>query len=309
VIDINDPNFAKEYDPKTFKGTVGVVGHGYVGQAVEAYFKDNLKVLVYDLNKPELGTLENVVKNAELVFVCVPTPMRLDGSCYTGIVESVLKDIVSTAKNVQRKLDSFVVVVKSTVTPGFTEEMQNVNELFGLRLLFSPEFLTEKNSIKDFKLSTRFVFGGEELDAMIACLFFKCVNPERTDSNRLLLIQCDPTVAEMVKLFTNGILTVKVAFCNEIYQMCQKLGINYDEVRELSCLDPRVGPSHTFVPGHDGHLGFGGSCFSKDLNNLIDTCKKLGVEQKLFSAAWERNLELRPEKDWEDLKGRAVVGS
>ena len=130
------------------------------------------------------------------------------------------------------------------------------------------------------------------------------VSFEPIESGRILIGDC---VAEMAKLYTNGILMTKVVFSNEIYQMCQKLGINYEEVRAIACLDPRIGPSHTTVPGHDGHLGAGGSCFPKDINNLRAAAKEMGVPERIFSAVIERNNEVRPEKDWEQLKGRAVV--
>lgn len=304
MIDINATDFVEKFDIS--KATVGIIGSGFVGQAVEAFFRDSpCKLVIYDKNK-KLDTLEDVVKKAELIFVCVPTPMRKDGSCYTGIVESVIKDVRDMAKKVERNLDSFVLVHKSTVSPGFTEEMHN--KFFGMRILYSPEFLTEKNSIQDFKQSNRMIFGGEEEDARVASKFIEAVNPERVANDKLLLLQCsNPTTAEMVKLYTNGILMTKVLFSNEIYQMCQKLGIDYEEVRLLAMLDRRIGPSHTAVPGHDGDLGAGGHCFPKDINNLRAACRELGVPEKLFTAVIERNDELRTKKDWLEMKDRAVT--
>lgn len=306
-LDINKPNFPRDPEFKLADATVGVIGHGYVGQAVDAFFRGKSRVLVYDKAKPELNTLRDVVEQAEVIFVCVPTPMKNDGSCYTGIVESVLTDLVTAAKEIGRRLDTFVVVIKSTLPPGFMEEMQNRNDLFGMRLLFSPEFLTEKGSIQDFQHANRHIFGGDQDDALVVCRYFHDVQPERVKNGQLLLVHTEPSVAEMVKLFTNGILATKVTFCNEIYRMCEKLGVNYEEVRAISCLDERVGPSHTVVPGHDGHLGYGGSCFPKDINNLKAAAKAMETGERLFTAVIERNTELRPEKDWEELKGRAVI--
>ncbi len=116
-----------------------------------------------------------------------------------------------------------------------------------------------------------------------------------------------PAVAEMAKLFTNGILTTKVMFCNEVYQLCQKFDIAYDEVRVAALLDRRIGDSHTMVPGHDGQLGYGGHCFPKDINNLKACCRELGVDEKIFTAVIDRNEQVREDKDWLRMEGRAVI--
>lgn len=303
MIDITAADFVDNFDIK--KGTVGVVGHGYVGQAVAAFFDGSCRVLVHDKAKPELQTLTDVVREAEVIFICVPTPMRPDGSCHTGIVESVISSIKTTALGIGRPQNSFVLVIKSTVRPGFTEEMQGTH--LNMRILFSPEFLTEKSSIEDFKNTNRIILGGDEEDAAVVFQYFKGTIPERVENDETLLLQCNSTVAEMAKLFTNGILMTKVLFANEMYLMSQALGIEYDEVRFLACLDPRIGDSHTRVPGHDGRLGAGGSCFPKDINNLRFTAKELGLPERIFTAVIERNEEVRPERDWEELKGRAVI--
>lgn len=302
MIDINSINFERFLDMKEVN--IGVVGHGYVGQAVEAFFAKVSPVTVYDKAKPELGTLKDVVEKSNVVFVCVPTPMNKDGSCHTGIVESVLDSLVAMASEVGRSLKDFVVVVKSTVPPGFTDGAKEKRP--GLRLVFSPEFLTEKSSIDDFERTNRVILGGDLEDCRIVFKVFEGKDPGRVSNDELIVAQCFPKVAEMVKLFTNGILMTKVLFANEIYQICQKLGVNYDEVRVLAVLDGRIGASHTAVPGHDGKLGAGGSCFPKDINNLAYTAKLLGLDEKIFSAVIQRNEELRG-KDWEELKGRAVV--
>lgn len=306
MIDINATNFYSDFD--LTKATVGVVGYGYVGKAVEHFFakqENHCRVLIYDKAKPELGTLDQVVKESEVVFVCVPTPMKKSGECFTGIVGEVISDIRRASEKVERPTDQFVIVIKSTVKPGFTAALQKKNP--DLRIVFSPEFLTEKNSIGDFQSTNRILFGGDQEDAGVVSKFFSMVQPKRVESDRLLLLQCDPTVAEMVKLFTNGILMTKVLFANEVYQVCKAMGVDYKEVQVLSTLDHRIGKSHTSVPGHDGQLGAGGHCFPKDINNLRFVAKELGIPEKMFTAVIDRNLELREDKDWERMKDRAVI--
>ena len=83
--------------------------------------------------------------------------------------------------------------------------------------------------------------------------------------------------AEMIKLFRNCFLATKVAFCNEIHQFCSLQNVNYENVRKLATLDERITPSHSFVPGKDGHFGFGGTCFPKDISNLRHEMNKKGM--------------------------------
>ena len=298
---INAPDFIENFDVSEM--TAGIVGFGYVGQAVESFFSSECKTRVYDKFKQkqfDLDTLEDVVRESQIIFVCVPTPMKKDGSCSTHIIESVLEDIKIVAKNVNRDVSEFIIVLKSTVWPGFTKSM---NKETGLRITFSPEFLTEANSIEDFENTNRVIFGGNDDDTIIPLKFF-----ERKLMNRAVLASCDDATAiEMVKLFTNAYLTVKVMFANEMFLVCKELGVDYNEVMTLACLDPRIAYSHLKVPGPDGDFGYGGHCFPKDINSLRCVAKQLGVNERLFTATIERNNELRKRKDWLEQKGRAVV--
>jgi len=110
----------------------------------------------------------------------------------------------------------------------------------------------------------------------------------------------------MVKYMTNTFLATKVSFANEMYMICDKLDIDYDKVVEYSTYDERLGKSHWAVPGPDGKFGFGGSCFPKDINALLEVANKFKIDVFTLDGAWETNLQVRPEKDWEELKGRAV---
>ncbi len=314
MVGINDSAFDSQF--VIDQGVVGQVGNGFIGKAVTALFDRFCRVLVHDKYDPTTVPLADVVREAQLIFVAVPTPM-VDGTgeCHTGIVESVLYDIQDTALEIGRDLEEFIVVIKSTVPPGFTDRMKRKH---ALRIAFSPEFLTEANSINDFKFAKRLLIGGDIEDAIVIFKYFSHVWHDRMfDDNGqyhgthpagpVLIVQCPPKTAEMVKLTTNAFLSTKVLFFNEIYRVCEKLGISFDEMKDLTLLDGRIGKSHTNVPGPDGHMGFGGHCFNKDLANLIHVCKELGTEQKLFSVVEQRNLEIRDDRDWEQMQGRAVI--
>ena len=141
------------------------------------------------------------------------------------------------------------------------------------------------------------------------------VRPATTELKRVFskvfpkahIIKTDSTHAEMVKYLTNTFLSVKVSFANEIYQLCDRLGIDYDKVVEYATYDERLGKSHWNVPGHDGDFGFGGHCFPKDLKALLHLTKKLGTINNVLSATNETNDNVRKNRDWEGMKGRAVT--
>ena len=102
-------------------------------------------------------------------------------------------------------------------------------------------------------------------------------------------------------------LATKVSFANEMYDLCKKLGLDYDKVVEYSTLDDRLGKSHWNVPGPDGDFGFGGHCLPKDLTALIYLAMKFDTETNVLNAVEETNDVVRKNRDWEDMKGRAVV--
>ena len=290
---------------------IGIVGQGYVGTAVRAVFQKHYDVRTYDINT-ELSTcdtLQELVTTSEVIFVCVPTPMNRDGSCNTDIVEDVISDINDAvwidrlnhnprAMSHNSKTDK-IVVIKSTVPPGTTERLNKEND--NVTVIFNPEFLTEANFIDDFKNQNRIIIGGKRPATTKLRQIYSLVFPN------VPIIKTGSMTAEMVKYFTNSFLATKVSFANEMNLICDKLGIDYDKVVEYSIYDERLGKSHWAVPGPDGHGGFGGSCFPKDVNALIDVAINLGVEPKVLKGTWETNLKVRPEQDWKELRGRAVV--
>lgn len=292
--------------------TIGVVGMGFVGTAVHEGMKHAFNVRWYDkYKKPEYPDPSFCESQADLlrvcdgpIFVCVPTPMILEGehpwdgqegSCCTDIVRSVLAEFNTHAKGMANKP---VIIIKSTVPPGTTEECNNKYE--HLQIVFNPEFLREASFIADFKNQDRIIIGGpHEATAVVKQMYQKAYPNVQTTKT-------SSTIAEMVKYVTNCFLATKVSFANEITELCGKLQIEYDKVIEYATKDHRLGTSHWSVPGPDGSLGFSGSCFPKDLNALIFLAKDLGCHPYVLDAAWETNLRVRPQRDWEQLKGRAV---
>ena len=123
------------------------------------------------------------------------------------------------------------------------------------------------------------------------------------------IIETTPITAEYIKYMNNTFFATKVSVMNEFYRFAKHLGVDWETALFGFVSDQRIGDSHLHVPGPDGKLGFGGTCFPKDINAFITLAKKNNINMNTLEAAWKTNLEVRPEEDWKDLKGRAVSDS
>ena len=275
---------------------IGIIGQGFVGNAIYQKFKNYFDVHTYDLDESKSNdTKENVI-HQQYLFLCLPTPMNTDGSCNVDIIERELENIDLIADNHEVVK---TVVIKSTISPGTTEKWNKKYE--ALNIVFNPEFLTEANAVEDFNNQNRIILGGPRPATTELRRLYSKVFPKAH------IIKTDSTHAEMVKYLTNSFLATKVSFANEIYQVCEKLNIDYDKVVEYATLDDRLGKSHWNVPGPDGDFGFGGHCLPKDLSALIYLAMNLNTETNVLNAVEETNDVVRKNRDWENMKGRAVV--
>ena len=191
-----------------------------------------------------------------------------------------------------------IYIIKSTILPGSTLKLQS--KFKNLNIIFSPEFLTERTAKLDMLTQARVIFGGDKN------LTKKC---EELFSERFMnrtFIHTDSTTAEFIKYMNNNFFASKVSIMNEYYRLGKKIGINWNDAIYGFSSDHRIGDSHLHVPGPDGKLGFGGTCFPKDINAFISFANDKGIKMNTLEAAWKTNLEVRPEEDWKDLKGRAV---
>ena len=282
-------------------GTIGIVGQGFVGGALNAGMQHAFTVETYDKfieDRSTCNSLLQLVEKSDVIFVCLPTPMRKNGSCDLRIIDETIAEIDRICY--KNEYLGKVAIIKSTIPPG-TTSAYNDNVKF-IQVVFNPEFLTEANAIDDFKNQTRIIVGGPRPASSVVKNVFRKAFPKTT------IIKTGSNTAEMVKYFTNCFLSTKVSFANEIKQVCDNLDIDFDKVVEYGLYDERIGKSHWSVPGPDGSMGFGGHCFPKDLNALIHLAREIDVDPTVMSAVWEKNLEVRgsDERDWENMKGRAV---
>lgn len=263
-------------------------------------------------SEPEITPIQRLVEAVEktdnfsgIYFVCLPTPMFEDGEADLSIVDRVLNELSSIPGH-------RIAVVKSTVPPGSTEAWNRKYEGTGLRVCMSPEFLTEANALNDMRNQDHIIIGGPRPYINKVKHVFQSAFPS------IPIIKTSSTNAELTKYVTNCFLAMKVSFANEMYQLCNALdtkGLNadYDRVVECATMDTRLGKSHWRVPSFETDevtgeplYGFSLSCFPKDLNALTRSEEKLGIEPTMLKATWMKNLEVRPQRDWLKLVGRAV---
>lgn len=280
---------------------IGIIGQGFVGGATRQGLERHVETYTYDKFSKEKSntTLEGVVTNSNVIFVCVPTPMDMTegGSASTSIVEEVVSEIDEIAGEVG---NNPTIVIKSTIPPGTTERINGTTSY--CEVTFNPEFLTEANAVEDFKNQNRIIIGTcDGYDAADVVSLFSSVFPG------VPIKVVNSREAEMCKYMINTFLSVKVSFANEIYDLCQDNDMDYDTVKNLAQLDTRLGSSHWMVPGPDGDRGFGGHCFPKDLNALCYVAAESGTQVDVLKAALHTNDRVRQERDWEAQEGRAVI--
>lgn len=295
------------------KQQIGIIGQGFVGTAIREKFKSKFTVYTYDRFHPELcvtyngeriinaspkNNIESIVSNCYFVFVCVPTPMFENGKCDTSIVKSVIDNLAGECEKQDKKV---VVILKSTVPPGTTADLNKISKK--ISIIFNPEFLTEANATEDFENQNRIVLGIDwiELIEPVTKLFSKVFK------KNVELMVTPSKEAEMTKYMTNLFLATKVSFFNDMYRMCNELEIDYITTINATLLDPRIGKSHTLVPGPDGDFGYGGHCFPKDMQAMLHMSTELKLGLPTLMGAHTTNMIVRKNKDWEEMEGRAVV--
>ena len=258
---------------------IGIIGLGFVGKALRNGLKDDVNCIEID---PKLDTnINDLIKyKPEIVFICLPTPMNDDGSQNISIVKNVINEINQFDSNL-------LVVLKSTILPKHLKELSKLC----CNLIVNPEFLREKYANEDFISSELIVFGGEENNCSKLSNFYK----NYTNCECKEHIITDAVSASLIKYTINSFLALKVIFFNEIKSVFDNLDSQKDWLDFINALskDKRIGDSHMSVPGPDGRYGFGGACFPKDVNAILDYSKEVGSELSLLKKANSINNNIR----------------
>jgi len=299
---------------------IGIIGVGYVGLVTGACFShvgndvycmdidedkiNNLKkgkVPIYEdklddiisesisLNRIHFTTeIKDIIKNSKIIFLAVSTPMNEDGSCKLDYIMNAATEI---GKHID---DNKVIVVKSTVPVGTTQAIKEkiADELKSRKLdtdiafdiVNNPEFLKEGKAIDDFLYPDRVVIGLE--NPMLKDLFRELYRPFSVNHDKIIFL--DIPSSELTKYAANAMLAMKISFINEISQLCEKVGANINDVRKGIGSDKRIGYDFIYPS-----IGFGGSCFPKDVNSLRMQFKKVGLSSLMSDATLDINIKQR----------------
>ena len=253
---------------------IGVIGNGYVGGTIAGFYKQTgADVKVYDKYK-ENDPLEEVLAQ-DYIFIAVPTN-HVEGK---GIDFSMMDDAMQNASRSKAR----AIIIKSTVVPGTTSRYQR--QYPNLKIIFNPEFLTQLTAYTDFQYPDRQLIGYTAASYDVAADVRELL--PLAPFTRILPAEA----AEMAKFFGNTWFAAKVVFANQMYDICDKLGIDYNLVKDCVAADARIGRSHLDV-AHGGYRGYGGKCLPKDTRILIKFAEDLGIDLKLLKIVEEINREL-----------------
>ena len=263
------------------KVKVGIIGYGFVGKATAKGFSKNTELFLVD---PLLGTNLSDLKEfmPEFIFICLPTPMRKNGSQDFTLVNKVFKELLTNKF-------SATVVLKSTVTPSNIKIVDNLIEDY----IYNPEFLREKHAEEDFINSNMIILGGSKNNQEKVKNLYENHSICKTKN----YVLTDKITASLIKYSINSFLASKVIFFNELRDLFNSSGAeeDWDTFTDVLAMDKRIGNSHMDVPGPDGRYGFGGPCFPRDVSALIEFSSELGTELSLLKKANTINNNIRAE--------------
>ena len=253
---------------------VGIVGLGVVGTANRVGFQQlGHDVKCHDI---KFNTTIDIVKDTELVCVCVPTPSAINGSCDTTIVKSVIVDLY----NLNYK---GVIAIRSSTVPGFTESM--IKQFPNLKICFVPEFIRERHAVEDFTLDHKILVIGTE-DKEI----FDIVKTAH-GHYPFHIKQLKPTEAEICKYYMNIYAATRIVYSNIVYEVAQKFDCDYKAIKDAYVKTGRYADMYLDV--NHNMRGYGGACLPKDMKAWIQLLKDLGLDYKLFETVDKDNKKFR----------------
>ena len=227
---------------------IGIIGYGFVGKAV-AYGFPRAEHIISDPAYNNTSIADVVAANPEAIFVCVPTPT--DDTNY------------ETLKTVLAEINFFgykgITVVKSTILPHYLE---------GYDIVLNPEFLSRSTANEDFVNPPFVLFGGDTEKTNALLDIYEKYSIVKLDK----VFMTDVKTAAMYKYTVNSFYATKVTFMNQIYDVCQEIGVNYNEIKDMMFWNPWIANQHISVPGHEGR-GFSGPCLPKDTTALAKEYK------------------------------------
>ena len=250
---------------------IGIIGIGVLGGTVKSYYERDREVFCYDKYK-NIGSIKEVNK-ADLIFICVPTSRGKNDECNISIVDEAIGCITG----------SKIIVIKSTVLPFTTDEFQKKYSRH--KLLFNPEFLTERRAHIDFRLPKLQIIGYTDYSKVVAEIVLETL-PSAPFSKVI-----PAAAAEMFKYVRNCYLATKNSFFNQIYDLCQQTNIDYSFIKECAEADPWIGPEHLNI-WQDNKRGYNGKCLPKDTEAFLMWAKANNIDLSLLRLVIEFNFRL-----------------
>ena len=261
---------------------LGIVGHGFVGTAVDHGFTKDVQKFIVDPKHNSTNTIEDLIAfKPDATFVAVPTPQLESGECNTAIREDVMQQL--------NQCKGLLVIVKSTVPAYKLEQLKE--QCVDLRIVYNPEFLTEANAHYDFLNPNMQVLGGKWRD----CDKVEKAYSRHSNVKVVPTYKVDLITASLIKYTINSWLATKVVFFNELYELhkASKTKIPWENFVDMLSREDRVGSTHMRVPGPDGDYGFGGHCFPKDTAAFLHYANQMGVDLSVLAQAVDKNKKLR----------------
>jgi UDPglucose 6-dehydrogenase len=259
---------------------IGIIGMGFVGGAMYNSFKEKkIYVVSYDKYK-DSEPLEECF-STDILFLCLPTLFNEELNSYDTSA------IIETCDILEQNSYNGIVVIKSTVEPETTSNLQKRYKK--LQLAHNPEFLTARTAYEDFNNQQHIVLG--KTNMINENTINKLYNFYHTYYPNAEISICSSTESEAMKIYLNCFYAVKIQFFNELYLLSENLKCNHNRVVELMLKNKWINPMHTTVPGPDGMLSYGGYCFPKDTNALLNHMKRYNTPHMVLNATIEeRNL-------------------
>lgn len=277
---------------------IGIIGYGFVGQAVAGAHNRNVLMIndPYKFEEWENSKIEDMKEYCGWIYVCVPTPMKEDGSCDTSTLTSVLDSL--------KDFDRYV-ICKSTAPPEYYNSIMaqtGKGQKYNFKLIHMPEFLREKSALEDYMHPKIIVIGGKPNDVNFVAQ--AVLISDLTYKRQANIVKTDIGSAAAMKYYANSWLATKVIFNNQFAKWCAAQGVDWNNVAEVLKNDPRLGDTHYQVPGADGRVGYGGSCFPKDISAILKIAEDKNVDLSLLKHQVEVNEKLKQQQD-EELAAQA----
>ena len=255
---------------------IGIIGLGFVGNAInQSFLTKNIETIVYDKYK-NIGELNQIIK-CKMVFLCLPTPFNA-----IEFDKSTIYEICSYLKDEQY---NGLVIIKSTVEPNTCEKL---SYKYNLKIIHNPEFLTARTAEYDFHHQKHIVIGYQQLaDITLLVEFYRIYYPKAEIST------CPSNESEAMKLFVNSFYATKIQIFNEFYSLSKKLKMDFNHITKMMLNNGWISPHHTQIPGPDGQLSYGGSCFPKDTRALLQFMIDHSAPHQVLDACVRENKEMR----------------